>query len=151
MLNQKPTFRQAVFIVTYRIIPKINKVEYLILKRKKHWKGWEFPKGGIDKGEDMFNTARREAREESGIKPIKIRRFSVSGKYLYPHKLRDRPGKIGQTYTLFSAEVPFGKKTKIDASEHSNYLWTSYEHAVKLVRYQNQKRCLGIVNKSLMG
>jgi len=26
--------------------------KFLILRRVRNWKGWEFPKGGIDKGEE---------------------------------------------------------------------------------------------------
>lgn len=42
-------YRQAVFVVTYA--EEKGKTYYLILKRRHHWKGWEFPKGGINSGE----------------------------------------------------------------------------------------------------
>jgi hypothetical protein len=49
----KEKYRKAVFIVVYRrtknIFNKQNKL--LILKRKLHWAGWEFPKE-IDGGEN---------------------------------------------------------------------------------------------------
>ena len=43
-MNSK--YRKIVFIVTYAKLK--DKIYYLILKRKLHWKGWEFVKGGID-------------------------------------------------------------------------------------------------------
>src|SRR3989344_1192122 len=46
-INMK--LRKGVFIIVYR--KEKDKLSYLILKRKLHWKGWEFPKGGIEKGE----------------------------------------------------------------------------------------------------
>ena len=60
-------YRKAVFAVTYYITPE-GKIEYLILKRKKHWKGWEFPKGKIEKFETKKAAARREVNEETGLK-----------------------------------------------------------------------------------
>ena len=140
--------RPAVFIVVYAKTPK--GIEYLLLKRKLHWKGWEFPKGKIEKGESKEQTARREAHEETGLKILKskIKRFNVSGKYLYRKKLADRLGYIGQTFQLFSAEVKKGK-VKLDKKEHSSHIWLEFDKAIKKLRWENQRKCLRAVNKSL--
>lgn len=153
--HEKRGYRPAVFIVVYRKykLPSLlrlqttkkEEIRYLILKRKKHWKGWEFPKGGIDAGEKMMTTAKRECIEESGLKPKALKKFQVSGKYNYKRKFKDRPGYIGQTYSLFAAEVGF-TKTKIDKKEHSAYLWLPFELAVKKLKHNNQKKCLRIVH-----
>ncbi len=145
----KKRFRSAVFIVVYRKNPRTKTPEYLLLKRKLHWIGWEFPKGGIEKGESKEKTAKRECQEESGLKPLKIKRYNLRGKYLYKHTYKDRPGYIGQTYSLFSAEVGEGK-TKIDKKEHSGFKWTNFKTAIKKLTWDNQKKCLGIVNRSLI-
>ena len=52
----KPKYRQGIFIVTYAKIGK--RIEYLILKRKLHWSGWEFPKGGMETRESYKKTLR---------------------------------------------------------------------------------------------
>jgi 8-oxo-dGTP pyrophosphatase MutT (NUDIX family) len=139
------TFRPAVFVPVY-YLDKDQKPVYLLLHRKLHWKGWEFPKGKIEPGEDKSKTARREAWEESGLKVIKLKRYNVSGKYYYPKILADRPGYKGQTYTLFSGEV---KKApvKLEKKEHSGHIWLPFEKAVKKLTYPNQKKSLRIVNK----
>lgn len=144
----KKTFRPAVFIVTY-YLDKDKKPIYLILKRKLHWKGWEFPKGKIEKGESKDKTARREAWEESGLRIIKLKRFNVSGKYYYHKALKDRPQYKGQTYTLFSGEVKLGK-VKLEAREHSGHVWLDFDKAVKKLTWQDQKKCIRIVNNSLI-
>ena len=146
-MKQKLTYRPAVFIVMYKI--EERKPIYLLLRRKLHWKGWEFPKGKIEKGESKVKAAKREAREESGLRIIKIKKFNVSGKYKYSKLLADRPGYIGQTYTLFSAEVRPGK-VKLDKKEHSGFSWQPFKKAVKMLTWPDQKKCLKIVNKSLM-
>ena len=125
-----------------------NKIKYLLLKRKKHWKGWEFTKGGIDAGETALQTAKREVREETGLRPIKLSKHNSHGIYRYDRPLPDRPGMKGQTFTLFSAEIPEGK-IKVDKREHSGFKWLPFEKAVKILTWQNQKKCLRIVDKTL--
>lgn len=144
----KKSLRKAVFIVTYKKDVK-NFVSYILLKRHKHWKGWEFPKGGIDKGETPIQTAKREVKEETGLEIIKIKKYNIKGAYLYPKMMKDRPNLIGQTYILFSAQVKEGK-IKIDKKEHTNHVWLPYEKAIKKLTWPNQKKSLAIVNKSLI-
>ncbi|MFA5856001.1 MAG: NUDIX domain-containing protein [Candidatus Pacearchaeota archaeon] len=142
----KKKFRRAVFIVAY--YKKDDKINYLLLHRKLHWKGWEFPKGGIEPYEDKLKAAKRELTEETGLKIISIKRYPVSGKYLYSSLIPDRPGVIGQTYTLFSAEVKPGK-ISMDKKEHSGYKWVSYKKALELLSFPNKRKCIRIVDKDL--
>ncbi len=139
-------YRPAVFVVVYAKLKE--KIKYLILKRKLHWKGWEFCKGKIEDGESKEETAKREAKEETGLKIIKLKRFNISGKYLYSKKLPDRPEYIGQTYTLFAGEVKVGK-VKLDKKEHSTHKWMDFKTAYKKLTWPNQKKSLKIVNRFL--
>lgn len=143
----KSVYRNAVFAVVYK---KENKeVRYLILKRKKHWIGWEFPKGGIERGENIKEAARREVYEETGNRALKISRYPIKGKYRYNKVFPDRPGVIGQIYALLSAELPAGRKIRLDREEHLSYLWLPFSKAVRMLRWPNQKKCLVFVNKYL--
>jgi 8-oxo-dGTP pyrophosphatase MutT (NUDIX family) len=139
-------YRKAVFIVVYSRTKK--GIEYLILKRKLHWKGWEFPKGGLEKGEKIRDTIKREMKEETGLKPLSIKKFDFSGKYKYDKTYEDRKGIIGQIFTLYAAEVKKGK-VKIDKTEHSEYQWLNFDKAIKKLTWPNQKKCLRIVNEWL--
>ena len=96
-------YRKAVFIIVHSKTKK--GFEYLILKRKLHWKGWEFVKGGRRFFESRTCTARREVKEETGLKILGIKKFNFSGKYKYDKEYTDRKGFVGQTFYLFSAEV----------------------------------------------
>ena len=148
-MMKKRSFRPAVFIVIYYINKSARKPIYLLLKRKLHWKGWEFPKGKIEKGESKDKTARREAWEESGLRVIKLKKYNVSGKYLYSKILKDRPGYKGQTYTLFAGEVKKGP-VRLEKKEHSGHIWLPFNEAVKKLTWPSQKRCLRIVNNNLI-
>lgn len=139
-------FRKAVFIVTYR--KEKDKILYLLLKRKLHWRGWEFPKGGLEDKEKIDKAVRRELKEETGQRGFNFHRYRLSGKYKYNKEYSDRKGIKGQTWRLFSAEVK-DKKIKVDRREHSGYRWENYEKAVKMLKWENQKRCLKVVNNKL--
>ncbi len=136
-------FRKAVFVVVYR--KEGEKVFYLMLKRKLHWKGWEFVKGG---GAGLAGV-KREVREETGQKARNIRKYKLKGKYKYNKKLNDRKGKIGQTWQLYSCEIK-NKKVRLDKNEHSDYTWKNYKQALKMLTYNNQRRCLRFVNSRLI-
>lgn len=138
-------YRNAVFIVTYA--KQENKIHYLILKRKLHWKGWEFPKGGID-SETKQHAVKREIKEETGLKISEIKKFNVSGKYRYDRIYPDRKGIAGQKFSLYAVRVR-KEKIKIDRIEHSGFSWMSFEQAMKKLKWDNQKKCLKIVNKWL--
>lgn len=143
---EKSSYRKAVFVVTY--CKENNQVKYLLLKRKRHWKGWEFTKEGMEKGESEEDAARRGIREETGLSIKFVKKFDVRGIYKYKKQYPDRPGFIGQTYSLYSAEVN-PEEVKMDEKEHSNYEWLNFENAMKRLTWKNQKDCLKIVNDYL--
>lgn len=142
-------YRPSVFVVTYA--RNKGKIYYLLLKRKLHWKGWEFPKGGL-KGimERVYprRAVKREIIEETGLNPIKIKKYYYSGIFRYNKLFEDRPGFIGQSFRLFSAEVKKQKPNlnKNKDMEHIDYLWADYKGAMKKLTWPNQRKCLKIVN-----
>ncbi|MCK4552776.1 NUDIX domain-containing protein [Candidatus Pacearchaeota archaeon] len=139
-------YRKSVFIITYTKVK--GKIYYLLLKRKLHWKGWEFPKGGRKFFESKKQTVKREIKEETGLVPIKIKKIKISGKFKYNKKFPDRKGFIGQTYSLYAVEVK-KKKIILDKLEHSDYKWLDLEKAIKKLHWPNQRKCLKIVDERL--
>ncbi len=136
-------FRRIVFIVTYTIDK--GKIYYVLEERKKHWSGWEFPKGGIEFWECKRKTVKRELLEETSLIPLKIKNHCKKGKYFYPRKLKDRPGVIGDKYYLYSALTKKGK-LKIDKKEHTKAKWVTFQTAKKLITFDDQKKDLEKVN-----
>lgn len=136
--------RKGVFFVVYK--KEKNRIGFLVLKRKLHWKGWEFPKGGIEEGETEKIAVLRELKEETGLKAKQIMDFHIKGKFLYNEELPDRKGIKGMTWHLYAIEV-FSGKVKIDKKEHSSFKWLDFEEAYNLLTWANQKRCLKIVSK----
>ncbi len=140
-------YRKAVFLIVYHI--ENNKPKYLLLKRNLHWKGWEFPKGGIEKSEDKKQAIVRELKEETGLVPVRIEKHKKSGKYKYDFKtMQDRDGLAGQTFDLYSVEVKKGK-VHINLKEHSGFRWVNFSKAVKMLTWKNQENCLKLVDSKL--
>lgn len=146
----KGKYRKAVFVLGYAKTKK--GIEYILLKRKLHWKGWEFPKGKIETGENKIQTARRELKEETGLSPVDghVKKFNFAGKYKYKKLLPDRPGMIGQTFALYAAEVKRSGRVSLDPKEHSGYMWADYKTALKTIKFPNQKKALKMVNDWLI-
>lgn len=146
--NEKKGYRKAVFVVIFRTNPVTHEVDYLILRRKLHWIGWEFPKGGIEKQEHILETIKRECFEESGLRIFEVKQFRESGQYRYKTPVTDRPEYIGQSYSLFAAEVPYvnSNNVKIDEFEHNAFKWLKFKDALKLLTWTNQQKCLAVVN-----
>jgi len=140
-------YRKSVFVVTY-YRPNKSEVLYLLLKRKLHWVGWEFPKGGVENNESLIQAVKRESREETGQRVFNIKKYKNKGKYKYGKTFIDRKGVLGQTYTLFSAEIK-NPKIKIDKKEHSANKFLPLDKAEKALKWRNQKRCLKTVGKSI--
>jgi len=139
-------YRKGIFVVVHSKTK--NKVEYLILKRKLHWRGWEFPKGGKKFFETAKMTAKREIKEETGLKILEIKKFKETGKYEYEKSFPNRKNFLGQTYNLYSVKVK-KKKIILDKLEHSDFRWVKYKDALKKLTWNNQKDCLKIINRCL--
>ncbi|MEA3329125.1 MAG: NUDIX domain-containing protein [Nanoarchaeota archaeon] len=146
MLNSQSSYRKSVFLVVYSL--ESEKPNYLILKRKLHWKGWEFPKGGKESLETNKETLLRELKEETNLTPLKIKKLNKAGSYRYDLATQEERGFKGQKYSLYGIEVKKGKVI-IDFKEHSGFRWCTFEQAIKHLTWKDQKECLNLVHNSL--
>ena len=105
---------------------------------------WDFPKGHIEKGEKLGETARREAGEETGLEDLKlIEGFKEWIKYFFRVKGRT----IFKIVTFLLAETK-QKKVKI-SWEHIGFKWLPYEEALEKLTFKNAKEILEKANDFL--
>lgn len=136
-MNEESNYRLNVGLI---IVNNYGKV--LICKRKNS-NQWQFPQGGIDKGESPIEAAKREIFEEVGIKPSKIKvlgKIKDWVKYEIPKELAKKSfkkkGIVGQKQKWFIFKI----KTEACISfvndpdnEFDDFAWVSYWRPIALI------------------
>lgn len=123
-----------------------TKRAYLILRYG--WGHWGFVKGHVEKGENEMQTAVREAEEEAGL----------GGGLTFVPGFRERityfytaDGKrMHKEVIYFLAECPASMAEQVKLSrEHTEYAWLSYDEAMKMLTYENDRKILERAEKLL--
>jgi 8-oxo-dGTP pyrophosphatase MutT (NUDIX family) len=143
--------RNVVVGVVYKKDGDLDSVRFLVLHRVFMWKGWEFPKGGVEKSDTTEESAMlRELQEESGLINARITaKLPYEIKYKYPKKYSDNY-KFSETVQsvflirAFSDDVVIPEPEKGGAREHDSFKWLPFEEARKLLTHDQQKRALDI-------
>ena len=136
-MNEESNYRLNVGLI---IVNNYGKV--LICKRKNS-NQWQFPQGGIDKGESPIEAAKREIFEEVGIKPSKIKilgKIKDWVKYEIPKELAKKSfkkkGILGQKQKWFifkiKSEACISFVNDPD-NEFDDFAWVSYWHPIALI------------------
>lgn len=95
---------------------------------------WDFPKGGVEKGEKELDTVLREVEEETGLKDVKIvPGFRKVIEYFYR-----REGKNIHKQVVYLLASTKNEKVKI-SFEHQGYGWFAYAAALKKASYENSR------------
>lgn len=104
-------------------------------------RNWQFPQGGVDPGEDLLDAARRELREETGIRSVSLL-ARAEGWITYDFPPGSTGSKVaqgwrGQTQAWFAFRFE-GDESEIDLEAHKHvefdaWRWARLEEAVDLV------------------
>jgi len=116
---------------------------YLLLQNAGRW---DFPKGGVEKGESELQTVVREVEEETGLKDILIAKgFRKVIEYFYR---RDGKNIHKQVVYLLAST----KEDRVEISfEHQGFGWFPYHEAMERASYGNSKITLTEAEKFIQG
>ena len=101
--------------------------EILVAERSGIKNAWQFPQGGVDKGEDLETALRREVREEVGIVANLFEILSSRGgyRYDYPDRHKKKRTFAGQEQTYYLCRFT-GEDSDIkldDSPEFDRHRW----------------------------
>lgn len=117
-----------------------QKCKYLLIKNKRS-AHWGFPKGHVEDGESDFETARREILEETGLTVEFLPFFSAKSEYSIQ-------GRVEKTVTIFIAKC-ISDQLKIQEEEIDDAVWCSYEKAITMLKFDNDRSILRQAHKFL--
>jgi 8-oxo-dGTP pyrophosphatase MutT (NUDIX family) len=117
-------------------------IEYLLLKRLPERNGfWQPVTGGMEEGETREKALRREVIEETGVKNVVALIEDV-----YSFEFSDP--NPNQEYA-YGVEVSPSEDIVLDRKEHSEYRWCSFQEALQLLHWKENKEALRKLNMTL--
>ena len=114
-----------------------GKILVLYKNYKSKYEGWVLPKGTVEPGEEHWQTALREVREETGVEASIVKYIGVS-----EYKLnvpQDNVEKEVHWY-LMMADSYYSKPQKEEYFVDSGYY--KYHEAYHLLKFSNEKQIL---------
>ena len=120
-------------------------IKYLILKRAKtkmYEHLWQGVAGKIEKGEQAWETAIRELKEETNLVPKML--FVADHISEFYEKHGDRINFV----PVFGVEVD--SKIISLSDEHSDYKWVDYDTACSYLVWSGQKKGISTVNEMII-
>ncbi|MGE4554742.1 MAG: NUDIX domain-containing protein [Candidatus Paceibacterota bacterium] len=129
----------SVGVILYYQDFKTKKRKYLLLK----YKGltgktyWGLVKGHKEKKEKILETAKREAKEETGLL---LKKFDPHFKKEEKYYFKKNNELILKRVIYFLAPAP--SKKIVLSEEHLDYRWVDLKQAQKLIKFKNLKKIL---------
>ncbi|MBD3402599.1 NUDIX domain-containing protein [candidate division GN15 bacterium] len=145
--------RLPIQVGVFVVRPHGNSHQYLLLHRVlKRMSFWQPVTGGVELGEAVIDTARRELTEETGFDSTTVE--STGFCYTFPvdqffQSIYERPVHT-ITQHIFVAHVPDGAEPTLDPIEHDHYCWCSLDQALEKLYWWDDKEAIKRVEAFLL-
>ncbi len=114
-----------------------------ILLLRKYNGDWVLPKGKIEKGEDLPETAKREVREETGVKAEIVKYLGeIHYTYRSSWEKMDRVHKIVHWY-MMKAQDLYAKPQKEEGFVEAKYIHV--DKVTEILRYDDEREIVKVV------
>jgi dATP pyrophosphohydrolase len=125
-----------------------RRIEYLLLKTTMEREDfWQPVTGGLEEGEAKVDALKREVWEETGIKnSVRIIENVDYFEYQDAHFIK---GFDFIEEYVFGVEVHLNEKITLDGKEHSLFKWCSFQEALRLLKWDENKKALKRLNEIL--
>ncbi|XP_014285314.1 bis(5'-nucleosyl)-tetraphosphatase [asymmetrical] [Halyomorpha halys] len=110
-------------------------LEYLLMQASYGIHHWTPPKGHVEKGEDLLQTAYRETEEEAGISKNDLLLTNYSETINY--EVNNKPKAV----TYYLAQLADDASVKL-SHEHQDFKWANLEDACVLVNFPEMQKVL---------
>jgi 8-oxo-dGTP pyrophosphatase MutT (NUDIX family) len=141
MIKQRKIEKKQIHESSAGVIPILfrkSNAQFLVVQhRAGHW---GFPKGHIEKGEGVKDAARRELREETGIRHIVLKHSS----YIATYSLKRRGVVYFKKVTYFLC-VAQKSHVSLQKSELRAFRWLPYEKAYRRLTHLGSRRALAVL------
>ncbi len=144
--------REPIQVLVYPVREKGDDWEYLLLKRIESIGGfWQGVTGAPEKGEELLDAAKRELLEETSYIPNFVFQTDFSYKILVEEKFnKDYPEGVKEIPEyVFVARINQPDLPSIDPQEHEDWKWCSFDEAIELLKWEDNKKALEHVNNIL--
>ena len=121
--------------VVYRLTPKGPEVAMISVKRGNVW---TLPKGAVDEGEKLEETALREVSEETGLKAELVGRL---GEITYWYYLSEEKARCKKTVHFYLMRHTGGSTRRHD-QEVDNAAWFPIKKAIGVTTYKGDREML---------
>ncbi|MBU4502789.1 MAG: NUDIX domain-containing protein [Nanoarchaeota archaeon] len=133
--------KKGIYVILYDVLD--GSINYVILKRKEGWIGWEILKGGIKDNEDINDTAKRETLEEVSLTVDVVKSTEQSIFFSEKDGKRIRHEMIG---TFFAKVL---NHNLILSDEHSEFRFVNLDEALEMLSFDDVKTLLVKVDKEI--